>query len=193
MEAANRGAKEAGGRSVGCNISAAAKLTPLGFAGFAAHGCSPFLLQGGETTARLVAKPRQHLQPLLRCVKPSILLIKVVLLELLAALQHLLKRLLRVNEDRPLPVAEDKVVRGLMPVDLTLAGTQPPKERFQRIVGTIPLRPGITGEEPGPTLRKGRADMGNHGGILRMVLAVVSQLRQKCCDPLPHLLAAGAW
>ena len=63
--------------------TAAAKLTPLGFARFAAHGFSPFLFQGSKTTARLMAKTRQHLKPLLRFLKSSVLAIKLLLLELL--------------------------------------------------------------------------------------------------------------
>ena len=65
------------------NKPAAAKLTPLGFARFAAHGFSPFLFQGSKTTARLMAKTRQHLKPLLRFLKSSVLAIKLLLLELL--------------------------------------------------------------------------------------------------------------
>jgi len=64
-------------------VPAAAKLTPLGFARFAAHGFSPFLFQGSKTTARLMAKTRQHLKPLLRFLKSSVLAIKLLLLELL--------------------------------------------------------------------------------------------------------------
>jgi hypothetical protein len=104
-------------------FSAAAKLTPLGFTRFATHGFSPFLLQCCETTARLMAKTIQHLKPLLHFLESSVLVIKLFLRELLDAPQHLLKRLLRVNEDRPLSVAEDKIVSGLMPVGLTLTGT----------------------------------------------------------------------
>ena len=172
--------------------TATAKLTPLGFMRFAVHGFGPFLLQCCETTARLVAKTIQHLKQLLCFLKSSVLAIKLLLFELLDTFQHLLKRLLGVNENRPLAVAEDKVVRRLMPVGLALTGTQPPKERFQLIVGAVPLWPGITGEEPGPAVRKGRADMGDHGGILRMVRGMLVQFRQKRFDPLLHLLAAGA-
>jgi hypothetical protein len=131
------------------------------------------------------------LKLVLRFLKSSVLAIKLLLFELLDAFQHLLKRLLGVNENRPLAVAEDKVVRRLVPVGLALTGTQPPKERFQLIVGAVPLRPGITGEEPGPAVGKGRADMGDHGGILRMVRGVLVQFRQKRLDPVAAL--DGRW
>jgi hypothetical protein len=75
-----------------------------------AYGFSPLLFQGSKTTARLMAKAIPHLQLLLCFLKSSVLALKVLLLELWDALQPLRKRLLRVNEDRPLAGAEDQVV-----------------------------------------------------------------------------------
>jgi hypothetical protein len=50
---------------------------------FAVHGFGPFLLQCGETTARLVAKTIQHLPQVLCFLQSSVLAIKLLLLELL--------------------------------------------------------------------------------------------------------------
>jgi len=50
---------------------------------------SPFLFEGGETAARMVAKAVQHTQPLLCVLKTGVLTIEVGLGESLDAREHL--------------------------------------------------------------------------------------------------------
>jgi len=78
----------------------------------------------------VVAKAVQHMQSVLRALKACILAIKLGLGELLETGEYLLKRFLRVNEHRPFPVAENKVVGRLTSGGLALSCPQSPKEGF---------------------------------------------------------------
>lgn len=77
-----------------------------------------------------MAKAVQHPQPLLCVPKTCVFAIKVVLGELLETGEHLLKRFLRINEHRPFPIAEEKVMRRLTSGGLPLPRSQPPEEGF---------------------------------------------------------------
>jgi hypothetical protein len=69
--------------------TARTKLTPQGLLSFTMYRVSPFLFEGGETSARMVAKAVQHTQPLLRVLKTGVLTIEVGLGESLDAREHL--------------------------------------------------------------------------------------------------------
>ena len=61
----------------------------------------------------------------------------------------------------------------------------------QPILALEALRPGITGEEPGPAVGQGGTDMGNDRGLLGMGARVVLQLREKRFDLSLHVRTAG--
>ena len=90
---------------------------------FAAYGVRPFLFESGKTPARVMTKAIQNLQPVLYALKACVLVIELGLGELSETGEHLRKRLLRVNEHRPFPVAQNKVVGCLTAGRLALPCT----------------------------------------------------------------------
>jgi len=126
-----------------------------------------------------VAKTIEHFEPLLCFEKPCLLLIIRFLLELLDAMQYLFKGFLRVNENRPLAVAQDEVVSGLAAIDLALTRAESAEESFQVIVRAIALGPGVTSEQAWPALFQRSLDMRDHRGVFRMASGVLGQLGQK--------------
>jgi len=155
-----------------------------------AHSFCPLLLKFFETVVRPMVKTVKHLKSLLRFLKPSILLIKLGLVKLLASLPDLLVGLGRINEDCPFAIADDKLVDGLPTMRLPLSGAQPTKEGFQVIVGAVTLRPGITLEQARPALTEGGAELRHHPRVRRTILRVLFQLGQKLFD-LAFDLSAG--
>lgn len=95
-----------------------------------------------------MAETIEHLKPSLSFEKSGILLIKLDLVELLEALQHLIKGCGEINDDGPLAIAKDELMHRLAPLNLALACAQTAKEGFQIIVGAVTFRPGIAGKEP---------------------------------------------
>ena len=150
---------------------------------FTANRLGPLLFQVLETAARPMTKTMKHLESLLRFEKAGMFLVKLGLVKLLKAMQELLVGLGGINEDGPFTIADDKLMDGLVALNLTLSSTQPAKEGFQVIVGTVALGPGITLEEPPPALAEGRCDMRDHTGILGTVSSVLLQVGQKLFDP----------
>jgi len=112
-----------------------------------------------------MTKAIQHVEPVLGFLKACIFLIKPCLVKLPKAVQDLFVGLGGVDEKRPFTIAEDKLVDGFPALDLPLAGSQPPKEGFQVIVGAVTFRPGIALEQARPALTKARADMGDHPSV----------------------------
>lgn len=64
-------------------------------------------------------------------------------------------------------------------MNLTLACAKTTKEGLQIVVGAITLRPGIAGKETGPTLLKGKADMGDGVSLVGMTLGIILELGKK--------------
>jgi len=134
----------------------------------------------------------KHLESVLRLEKACILPINLGLVKLLTALQDLRGGFSGVDEDGPFTIADDKLMDGFAPLNLTLSGPQPPKEGFQVIVGAIALRPGIALEQARPALTEARADMSDHTGVMRTLPSMLFQLGQKLFDLTLDLLAGWA-
>lgn len=81
---------------------------------------------------------------------------------------------------------------GFATLNLTLSGSQPTKEGFQVIVGTVAFGPGITLEESPPALAEGRADVADHLRLWWTGLRVLLQLGEKLLDLALDLLAGRA-
>src|SRR5712692_3272895 len=120
--------------------------TLWGLTRFAANSLSPLLLQLFETTLGLVTKTVKQLQLLVCSEEPPILFVKLGLVNLLKAFQHLLEGVGRVNKHRPFAIPQDKLMDGLAALNLTLAREQATKEGFQLSVGAVACGPGVAGE-----------------------------------------------
>ena len=109
-----------------------------------------------------MTKTIKHLESPLRFEKAGIRLIKLGLIKLLKAFQHLCHRLGGVKINRPFPIADDELMHGFATMNLSLAGAQSSEESFQSVVGAVTLGPSITSEQSRPALPKDTADMSDH-------------------------------
>ena len=153
----------------------------------------PLLFQFFETTAWVVAKTILRAKSELCGAEPCRLFVKPGLVELLEPLEYLFKRFGGIDKDRPLTVADNELVHGLAPMNLSLASPQASEEAFEIVVGSPTFGPGITGKESWPTLLECRADARHHFGIFRARLSLLFQFSQKVFDLPLDRTARGAW